>query len=109
MSLFDTVDGIFMSRAYGWAFLNPIRKVYYNLTVTVLSVFVALVIGVIVLTGLLVDRLGIQSGPLAVIARRPRVRRVRDRRRVRRGLVDRARGVAVRPDRRALEPLAQPQ
>jgi high-affinity nickel-transport protein len=67
MSLFDAADGIFMARAYGWAFLKPIRKVYYNLTVTVLSVFVALVIGVIVLVGLLVDRLGIESGPLAVI------------------------------------------
>jgi high-affinity nickel-transport protein len=67
MSLFDAVDGIFMSRAYGWAFLKPIRKVYYNLTVTVLSVVVALVIGVIVLAGLLADRLGIHSGPLAAI------------------------------------------
>jgi high-affinity nickel-transport protein len=67
MSLFDTADGVFMSRAYGWAFLKPIRKVFYNLTVTVLSVFVALVIGVIVLVGLLTDRLGIESGPLAVI------------------------------------------
>jgi high-affinity nickel-transport protein len=67
MSLFDAIDGIFMSRAYGWAFLKPIRKVYYNLTVTVLSVLVALVIGVIVLIGLLVDRLGISSGPLAAI------------------------------------------
>jgi high-affinity nickel-transport protein len=67
MSLFDAADGVFMARAYGWAFLKPIRKVYYNLTVTVLSVVVALIIGVIVLTGLLVDRLGIQRGPLAVI------------------------------------------
>jgi len=67
MSLFDAADGVFMARAYGWAFLKPIRKVYYNLTVTVLSVFVALVIGVIVLIGLLVDRLGIRSGPLAAI------------------------------------------
>ncbi|HEX4586517.1 MAG TPA: HoxN/HupN/NixA family nickel/cobalt transporter [Mycobacterium sp.] len=67
MSLFDALDGIFMSRAYGWAFLNPIRKVYYNLTVTVLSVAVALVIGVIVLAGLVADRLGIQSGPVAAI------------------------------------------
>jgi nickel/cobalt transporter (NiCoT) family protein len=58
---------VFMSRAYGWAFLKPIRKVFYNLTVTVLSVFVALVIGVIVLVGLLVDRLGIHTGPLAAI------------------------------------------
>ncbi|WP_166904218.1 HoxN/HupN/NixA family nickel/cobalt transporter [Mycobacterium sp. DL440] len=67
MSLFDSLDGIFMARAYGWAFLQPIRKVYYNLTVTVLSVIVALVIGVIVLTGLLVDRLGITTGPLALV------------------------------------------
>lgn len=67
MSLFDSLDGIFMARAYGWAFLKPIRKVYYNLTVTVLSVLVALAVGVIVLTGLLVDRLGITSGPLNVI------------------------------------------
>jgi high-affinity nickel-transport protein len=67
MSLFDTADGLFMSQAYGWAFLKPIRKVFYNLSVTVLSVAVALVIGVIVLIGLLVDRLGIESGPLAVI------------------------------------------
>ncbi|BDY31138.1 HoxN/HupN/NixA family nickel/cobalt transporter [Mycolicibacterium mageritense] len=67
MSLFDSLDGIFMARAYGWAFLQPIRKVYYNLTVTVLSVVVALVIGVVVLAGLLVERLGITSGPLAVI------------------------------------------
>ena len=52
MSLFDTADGVLMSRAYGWAFLKPIRKVFYNLTVTLLSVTVALVIGVLVLTGL---------------------------------------------------------
>lgn len=67
MSLFDSADGIFMARAYSWAFLKPIRKVYYNLTITVLSVIVALVVGVIVLTGLLVERLDITSGPLAVI------------------------------------------
>jgi nickel/cobalt transporter (NiCoT) family protein len=67
MSLFDAVDGVLMSRAYGWAFLQPIRKVYYNLTVTVLSVVVALVIGVIVLAGLVADRLGVVSGPLAAI------------------------------------------
>jgi high-affinity nickel-transport protein len=67
MSLFDGLDGIFMSRAYGWAFLKPVRKVYYNLTVTVLSVAVALVVGVIVLAGLLAQRLNIQSGPLAAI------------------------------------------
>jgi nickel/cobalt transporter (NiCoT) family protein len=67
MSLFDAIDGVLMSRAYGWAFLQPVRKVYYNLTVTVLSVIVALVIGVIVLSGLVADRLGITTGPLAAI------------------------------------------
>jgi high-affinity nickel-transport protein len=65
MSLFDTADGVLMARAYGWAFLKPVRKVFYNLTVTLLSVLVALVIGVLVLAGLLVDRLGVDSGPLA--------------------------------------------
>jgi high-affinity nickel-transport protein len=45
MSLMDTIDGAFMSRAYGWAFSSPVRKVYYNMTVTTLSVLVALVIG----------------------------------------------------------------
>jgi high-affinity nickel-transport protein len=45
MSLMDTADGAFMSHAYGWAFSNPVRKVYYNITVTSLSVAVALVIG----------------------------------------------------------------
>ena len=64
MTLFDTADGIFMTRAYGWAFLKPIRKVFYNLTITVLSVVVALVVGVIVLAGLLAERLGVESGPL---------------------------------------------
>jgi nickel/cobalt transporter (NiCoT) family protein len=68
MSLFDTADGVLMSRAYGWAFLKPVRKVFYNLTVTVLSVTVALVIGLLVLVGLLVDRLGVDSGPLIWMA-----------------------------------------
>ena len=45
MVLVDTTDGVTMRLAYGWAFLNPIRKIYYNLTVTVISVLVALAIG----------------------------------------------------------------
>jgi high-affinity nickel-transport protein len=68
MSLFDTADGVLMTRAYGWAFLKPVRKVFYNLTVTLLSVMVALVIGLVVLIGLLVDRLHLDGGPLAWIA-----------------------------------------
>ncbi|PPK95947.1 high-affinity nickel-transport protein [Kineococcus xinjiangensis] len=68
MSLFDAADGVFMSRAYGWAFLHPVRKVFYSLTVTVLSVVVALVVGVVVLVGLLTERLGIETGPLPWLA-----------------------------------------
>ena len=68
MSLFDAADGVLMARAYGWAFLQPVRKVFYNLAVTLLSVAVALVIGVLVLTGLIVERLGIDTGPLAWVA-----------------------------------------
>jgi high-affinity nickel-transport protein len=45
MALLDTADGAFMSQAYGWAFASPVRKVYYNITVTALSVTVALGIG----------------------------------------------------------------
>jgi nickel/cobalt transporter (NiCoT) family protein len=52
MCLFDTADGCFMNFAYDWAFANPIRKVYYNLTITGLSVFVALFIGTIEILGL---------------------------------------------------------
>jgi high-affinity nickel-transport protein len=68
MSLLDTLDGVFMNVAYGWAFAKPVRKVYYNITVTALSVAVALVIGGIELTSILVDQAGITAGPLAAIA-----------------------------------------
>lgn len=56
MTLFDTADGIFMAHAYKWALLNPVRKVYYNLTVTTLSVAVALLIGGILLLQLLAEQ-----------------------------------------------------
>jgi high-affinity nickel-transport protein len=55
MSLFDTVDGCFMNFAYDWAFANPVRKVFYNLTITGLSIFVAVFVGTIELVGLLAD------------------------------------------------------
>ncbi|MFJ8276142.1 HoxN/HupN/NixA family nickel/cobalt transporter [Streptomyces griseoviridis] len=61
MSLLDTIDGSFMNFAYGWAFSKPVRKVYYNLTITGLSVAVALIIGTVELLGLLVDRLGLHG------------------------------------------------
>lgn len=56
MSLLDTVDGSFMNFAYGWAFSKPVRKVYYNLTVTGLSVAVALIIGTVELLGLIAEK-----------------------------------------------------
>jgi high-affinity nickel-transport protein len=62
MSLLDTIDGSFMNFAYGWAFSKPVRKVYYNLTITGLSVAVALVIGTIELLGLAADKLTLRGG-----------------------------------------------
>jgi nickel/cobalt transporter (NiCoT) family protein len=67
MSLLDTIDGSFMNFAYGWAFSKPVRKIYYNITVTSLSVAVALGIGVVELVSILTDELGITTGPLAAI------------------------------------------
>jgi nickel/cobalt transporter (NiCoT) family protein len=68
MSLFDTADGVFMSAAYRWAFLKPVRKVFYNLTVTALSVIVALVIGGIELLQLLATEVDATTGVLGAIA-----------------------------------------
>jgi nickel/cobalt transporter (NiCoT) family protein len=62
MSLLDTVDGAFMSFAYGWAFARPVRKIFYNITVTALSVAVALVIGTIELIAVLADKLSLTGG-----------------------------------------------
>jgi high-affinity nickel-transport protein len=71
MSLLDTIDGIFMNFAYGWAFARPVRKVFYNITITALSVAVALVIGTIELLSVFTKQAGIDSGPLAAIASIP--------------------------------------
>jgi high-affinity nickel-transport protein len=61
MSLFDTIDGSFMNFAYGWAFSKPVRKVFYNITITGLSVAVALVIGTIELGGLIASELNLSG------------------------------------------------
>jgi len=61
MSLLDTIDGSFMNFAYGWAFSKPVRKVYYNITITGLSIAVALFIGTIELVGLLLQKLNING------------------------------------------------
>ncbi|MFF0162304.1 HoxN/HupN/NixA family nickel/cobalt transporter [Streptomyces sp. NPDC005263] len=61
MSLLDTIDGSFMNFAYGWAFSKPVRKVYYNLTITGLSVAVALIIGTVELLGLVAEKAGLHG------------------------------------------------
>ncbi|MCU1740761.1 MULTISPECIES: HoxN/HupN/NixA family nickel/cobalt transporter [Pseudomonas] len=63
MSLVDTLDGHLMLGAYGWAYMKPIRKIYYNMTITLVSVVVAVVIGTIEALGLLSDQLALK-GPL---------------------------------------------
>src|SRR2546422_2627418 len=69
MSLMDTMDGAFMSKAYSWAFSSPIRKVFYNLTITSLSVFVALFIGVVELMQILTQVLGLHGAFFDQVAR----------------------------------------
>ena len=61
MTLLDTTDSVLMVGAYGWAFLNPIRKIWYNLTITAVSVVVALLIGGIEALGLIADKLGLEG------------------------------------------------
>ena len=61
MSLIDTTDGVLMLGAYGWAFNKPVRKLYYNLTVTFVSVVIAVLVGGIEALGLLADRLDLQG------------------------------------------------
>jgi high-affinity nickel-transport protein len=61
MSLLDSIDGSFMNFAYGWAFSRPVRKVFYNITITGLSVAVALVIGTIELGGLIAQHLNLSG------------------------------------------------
>jgi high-affinity nickel-transport protein len=63
MCLMDTLDGAFMNFAYGWAFAQPIRKIFYNITVTTLSVIVALVIGTIELVGVFSERFALTGQP----------------------------------------------
>ena len=62
MSLLDTIDGCFMNFAYGWAFSKPVRKVYYNITITGLSVVIAFIIGTVELMSILADKLSLSGG-----------------------------------------------
>ena len=62
MSLVDTTDGVLMLGAYGWAFMKPIRKLYYNMTITAVSVVVAVVVGGLETLDLIGDELGLTDG-----------------------------------------------
>ena len=62
MALMDTADSTLMVGAYGWAFAKPLRKLYYNITITLISVIAALVIGGIEALGLIADKLAL-NGP----------------------------------------------
>jgi high-affinity nickel-transport protein len=68
MSLMDTADGAFMSKAYSWAFASPIRKVFYNITITSLSVFVALFVGVVELAQVLIQIFHLHGGVFSALA-----------------------------------------
>jgi high-affinity nickel-transport protein len=67
MALIDSTDSVLMLGAYGWAFLKPIRKLYYNMTITFVSIIVALVIGSIEALGLIGDRFKLEGGVWDVI------------------------------------------
>jgi high-affinity nickel-transport protein len=62
MTLIDTTDGVLMLGAYGWAFMKPVRKLYYNMTITAVSVVVALVVGGLETLNLIGDQLGLTDG-----------------------------------------------
>lgn len=67
MSFMDTTDSMLMTGAYGWAFVNPIRKLWYNLTITAASVVVAFFIGGVEAFGLIGDKLGLKGGLWGVV------------------------------------------
>jgi len=68
MTLVDTSDSVLMVGAYGWAFVRPIRKLYYNLTITFVSVLVAVIVGGVEALGLIADKLGLTGGIWSAIA-----------------------------------------
>ena len=104
MSLLDSIDGSFMNFAYGWAFSKPVRKVFYNITVTGLSVAVALVIGTIELGGLIAQHLQPDRRVLELVREhRPQRARLSHRRDVRGHLGDRRLRVAPTDASRTLE------
>ena len=108
MCLFDTLDGCFMNFAYGWAFSRPIRKVYYNIIITGLSVAVAFVIGTIELVGLLSTEFNLHGAFWDTMAElQHQSGRVHHRGDVRGHLGGRPRNLAFRPYRGTLGPFGR--
>jgi len=68
MTLIDTTDSVLMLGAYGWAFVKPIRKLYYNVTITLVSVLIAVVIGGVEALGVIGHELGLARGVWGAIA-----------------------------------------
>ena len=62
MSLVDTIDNLLMVGAYGWAFVRPLRKLYYNIVITSVSLLVALLVGGLEILGLIADRFALEGG-----------------------------------------------
>ncbi|MGH3502963.1 MAG: HoxN/HupN/NixA family nickel/cobalt transporter, partial [Nocardioidaceae bacterium] len=109
MALMDTSDGVFMNSAYGWAFAKPIRKIFYNMVVTTVSVIVALVIGVIEAISVIADGANLTGGGARRHRRhRPELCRVRHRRGLHPRLGRRPRRLAPWPDRGPLDHLYPP-
>jgi nickel/cobalt transporter (NiCoT) family protein len=67
MSLIDTTDGLMMLGVYDWAFVKPIRKLYYNMTITLVAVIAAVLIGGVEALGLIADKFGLEGGLWSVI------------------------------------------
>ena len=91
MSLLDTADGILMLGAYGWAHVKPIRKVYYNMTITLVSVIVAVLVGTVEVLSVVGGQLslhGVVWERIAGLEREFRIAGLRHHRRVRRRMVD---------------------
>jgi nickel/cobalt transporter (NiCoT) family protein len=68
MTAMDTTDGVLMSKAYNWAFVNPLRKIFYNISITSLSIAVALIIGTIELLQVLVGMLDLKGRFFGLVA-----------------------------------------
>ena len=99
MCLMDTTDGVFMNAAYGWAFAKPVRKVFYNITITSICVAVALIIGTIELSASSPTRPTSRPAPRRHRRHPPRLRRLRHRRAVHRRVAHRAHCLEIRTNR----------